>query len=158
MKDIFVLRTPQQYNPNDNVEVYELGTVMYLSNMNFATLDNIWKTFKISSNFGLISTVAENTKGYFAVYLEQLKARLRIPFYYLFVDIMNYWGIELGHIAPNRVRQVVSFILICKAFGLLTNLEVFRKIFDIKPVKEGSGWHTFQKKNGSMAGRIGFFM
>lgn len=42
---------------------------------------------------------------------------------------------------------MVAFIIKCKAFGLPTNLEVFRKIFDIEPLK-GPGWYTFQKKSG----------
>lgn len=45
---------------------------------------------------------------------------------------MNYWGIELGQIDPNRERQVVAFILICKSLGVPKNLEVFRNIFNIK--------------------------
>lgn len=41
---------------------------------------------------------------------------------------------------------MVAFILICRAFGIPTNLEVFRNIFDIKPGKEGPRLHIFQKK------------
>lgn len=61
---------------------------------------------------------------------------------------MDYWEIEIGQIASNRIRQMTAFIMICKTFGLPTNLEVFRKIFDIKPLKEGPHWYTFHKKNG----------
>lgn len=60
---------------------------------------------------------------------------------------MIYWGIELGQLAPNGIQEVVAFILICKAFGIPTNLEVFRSIFDVKQVEEGPQWHIFQKKN-----------
>lgn len=76
-----------------------------------------------------------------------MKVGLRFLLDYLFVDIMNYWGIELGQIAPNEVRQIATFILICKAFGIPTNLEALKNFIDIKPMKEGSRWHTFQKKD-----------
>lgn len=50
-------------------------------------------------------------------------------------------------IGTNEIRQVVALILIFKDFEILTNMKVFRSLFDKKPVKEGPGWHTFQKKN-----------
>lgn len=53
---------------------------------------------------------------------EQLKVGLRFLLHPLFLYIMNYWGFEIGQLAPNGIRQVVAFILICKAFGILDKL------------------------------------
>lgn len=73
---------------------------------------------------------------------------LRFLLHPLFIDTMNYWGIGLGQLTLNGIRQIVVFILICKVFRILMNLEAFRNIFFyIKQVKEGPGCHTFQKKN-----------
>lgn len=83
-------------------------------------------------------------RGSFTVYREQLKTDLRFLVYLLFADAMIYWGIELEPLTPNEIRQVVAY---CKSFGIPTNLEIFRSIFNIEPVKEGPRWHTFQKMN-----------
>lgn len=84
-----------------------------------------------------------------AVYQDQLKAGLRLPLHNLFYDIINYWAIDIGQIAPNGIRTAVAFILICKCFGVPTSLELFSKFFNVKHIKDGLSWHTFYKKRGA---------
>lgn len=74
-------------------------------------------------------------KVWMAVYRDQLKAGLRLLVHNLFYDIMNYWEIEIGQIAPNRIHIVVAFILLCKCFVVPTSLEFFTRFFSIKLVK-----------------------
>lgn len=75
---------------------------MYPSNLRFASLDNIRKTFKIPSRFGLVSAIAEkgpmSLRGCLAVYREQMRVVLRFSVHYLSIDIMDYWEIKLGRL------------------------------------------------------------
>lgn len=68
-------------------------------------------------------------KGWIVVYQDQLKNGLRLPLHNMFLDITSHWGIDVGQIAPNGVRVVFVFILMCKAFRMPTNLELFSKFF-----------------------------
>lgn len=77
-----------------------------------------------------------------------IESRFKIILHNLFLDVTSYWRIEIGQIAPNGIWVIVSFILMCKSFGVPTSLELFSKFFDIKPARDGSGWHTFQRKSG----------
>lgn len=39
-----------------------------------------------------------------AIYREQLKVGLKFLLHLLFLYIMNYWGFEIGQLAPNGIR------------------------------------------------------
>lgn len=113
------LEPPIQYDDVDGADICDPGATLYPSNIRIAYLINIRKTFKISPHYELVSATGDNKahmppRGYFTIYQEQLKEGLGFPVHPLFIETMDYWEIEIGHIAPNRIRQMATFIMICK--------------------------------------------
>lgn len=140
------------YNPSDDSELCEPGAVMHPSTLRYNKLISIKNEFHILIQISILADIANDRahiplKRWMAVYRYQLKAGLWFPVHGLFQNIMSYLGIEIGQIAPNRIRIVVAFILLCKCFGVPTSLELLTKFFHIKPVKDGRGWHSFKKQN-----------
>lgn len=124
---------PLDYTQTKYVDLCEPGAVKYSSISWIHNLPSIRKTFYISTRFVIVYLGANGrthlpTKKCIKFYRERLKAGLRFPLHCRYKDIMACWDITLGNFAPNCVRQIVSFILICKSFGIPINLEVFKKI------------------------------
>lgn len=68
--------------------------------------------------------------------------------------MLRFWKIQLGQLSPNGVTVIIGFIMLCKAQGVVVNLEAFRHYYYISQkygMKEDRGYFYFTKRPRSVA-------
>ena len=49
---------------------------------------------------------------------------------------LHEYGVQLQHLPPNAVSQLVGFVVICEAFlGIAPNKDLFQRVFEVKTCK-----------------------
>src|SRR5881394_2429101 len=84
------------------------------------------------------------------------------PFFYrgfylpankFFWGLLHFYGIELVHLNPNSILQIVAFIHLCEAFlGIEPYFALFCHLFALRPIQRGEtcvvGGATIQLRYG----------
>lgn len=86
--------------------------------------------------------------GFYSIYVDQLKAGLRIPLFPLLVDILDHYHLALTQLVPNVIRIVFYFQLFCEQKKVWGSISLFSWFFLLKSARS-LGWYAFSSHRAS---------
>ncbi|KAL2505745.1 Uncharacterized protein Adt_21366 [Abeliophyllum distichum] len=72
--------------------------------------------------------------GEVAIYQDSLKAGLRFPLHPFLVEFFCTFNLSPGQLVPNALRMLNYYLLVCMLKGLEPSIDVFRLLFEMKPL------------------------
>ena len=84
-----------------------------------------------------------------AIYKDQFIAGFRLPIPQFLFQILIFWGIRVTQLAPNAVRSILGFFMLCRIPEIPYSLELFRSFFQMKIIGQIHGWFYFARKSGA---------
>ena len=81
--------------------------------------------------------------GQVALYVEDLRAGLRLPIPEFVRNLLDYYGLCPAQLAPNSVRLIISFALLCQLLPTNSRISLFRAFFILRPHPKARGWWLF---------------
>ena len=80
---------------------------------------------------------------------------VRYPFSKFFLNVLDYYHLSLGQLAPVGAARIMHFEIVCRSFGFDPNLTAFRRFFQL--AKNGD-WFTIEKtmvESAVISGTVG---
>ena len=62
--------------------------------------------------------------------------------------MLDYYGLCSTQLAPNSVRLIVSFVLLCRLLPTIPRISLFRAFFIFRPHPKARGWWYFNPRKG----------
>lgn len=97
---------------------------------------------------GADGRVTSPPSGFIAFYLENLRSGLRFPIPEFLRNIFDYYRICPAQLAPNSVRILITFALLCRLIQATPRLSLFRPFFMLRPHPKADGWWYFTPRKG----------
>ena len=123
------------------------------SSLSGPNVDQIREQYRIPELFRLFAPGADGRvnsppEGQVAFYLEDLRAGLRFPVPEFIRNVLDYYGLCPAQLAPNSVRLIVSFALLCRLLPTEPRISLFRVFFVLRPHPKARGWWYFTPRKG----------
>lgn len=81
--------------------------------------------------------------GIVALYVDYLRAGLRVPVCELVLRVLEYYKIHITQLTPNAVGRIIGFEVLCRAEGKDPTIETFRYFFQIQI---SGDWYSFSTR------------
>ena len=137
-------------NPTDDTRSAPEDEASSLSGPN---VDQLREHYRIPEQFRLSAPgaggrVNNPPPGDLALYVEDLRAGLRLPIPEFVRNLLDYYGLCPAQLAPNSVRLIISFALLCQLLPTNPRVSLFRAFFVLRPHPKARGWWLFNPRKG----------
>ena len=137
-------------NPTDDTRSAPEDEASSLSGPN---VDQLREHYRITEQFRLSAPgaggrVNSPPPGDLALYVEDLRAGLRLPIPEFVRNLLDYYGLCPAQLAPNSIRLIISFALLCQLLPTNPRVSLFRAFFVLRPHPKARGWWLFNPRKG----------
>ena len=137
-------------NPTDDSRSAPEDEASSLSEPN---VDRLREHYRIPEQFRLSAPGADGRvnnppPGDLALYVEDLRAGLRLPIPEFVRNLLDYYGLCPAQLAPNSIRLIISFALLCQLLPTNPRVSLFRAFFVLRPHPKARGWWLFNPRKG----------
>ena len=124
-----------------------------VSSLSGPNVDRLREQYCIPGQFRLFAPGADGRvnsppEGQMAFYVEDLRTGLRFPIPEFVRNVLDYYGLCPTQLAPNSVRLIVSFALLCRLLPTDPRISLFRAFFILRPHPKVRGWWYFNPRKG----------
>ena len=126
---------------------------MEVSSLSGLNIDRLRDQHSIPEQFRLFAPGVEGRvnnppAGQVALYVEDLRTDLRLPISEFVRNILDYYGLCPAQLAPNSVRLIINFALLCRLLPTFPRISLFRTFFILRPHPKARGWWFFNLRKG----------
>ncbi|GKC46646.1 hypothetical protein Tco_1064368 [Tanacetum coccineum] len=113
-------------------------------------LNEFLSLYPIPSEYDVIlptstQTIFDAPFGYVDLYTHSFSlANLRLPYTEFFCVVLQYFKVHISRLNPFGYAKLTTFIIMCKAYGYETSIDLFRGFFNLC---QACSWLTFQKRS-----------
>lgn len=86
--------------------------------------------------------------GWFCLYLETLRAGLRLPLPAFVVTLFKFLNISLASVVPNSFRFLIGFLSLCQLAEVQPSLSLFRNFYTFKHHASARDWWFISPQTG----------